>query len=563
MNNENDINRFRARFDSADLEHAFRQDALSVYKTRTIISFIVVVLAAVFFILSDYTFLGYTQEFRNIFFVRILLISGMILLILICIRTKNEKFFDYTVLTGLQFLTGIVMAINFMKPVDFTYYVTLDVVIVFAFYVFLNTRFLFQVVSALILSAGDLFITFNFKELPSSAVVNGIIISYIIVNILGIYAAYRYHITGRRMFSALISQKEYNKRINETIDIVRKQKERLEELNLENIKRRDMFQTLTENTRDIVYSLNKKGCYTYIGPQVNRYGYTQDELLNTHYTVNIHPDDVKKVLDYCNQSSEKRNDTSTVQFRLYTKDRKIIWLEKNGTFNYNQSGEITAVTGIMRDITERMKVEKKLEEAYVIINRSPAVAFTWKNTENWPVEFVSENIFDLIGYTTEELISGKVKYADLIHPDDLKRVSDEVSLYSNAPNGTQFEHEPYRILTRDGTLKWVADWTFIVRNVNSEIVQYKGIVADITKEIEMRNEREKLIVDLTDAVNKIKTLKELIPICSSCKKIRNDEGYYEQVEEYISKHTDSKFSHGICPDCMKKLYADYCEKEVE
>ncbi|MFC1555325.1 GAF domain-containing protein, partial [candidate division KSB1 bacterium] len=75
-------------------------------------------------------------------------------------------------------------------------------------------------------------------------------------------------------------------------------------------------------------------------------------------------------------------------------------------------------------------------------------------------------------------------------------------------------------------------------------------------------EKKKLIIELKEALEKIKTLKELIPICSSCKKIRNDEGFYEQVEEYISKHTESKFSHGICPDCMKELYPEYYESVI-
>jgi len=62
--------------------------------------------------------------------------------------------------------------------------------------------------------------------------------------------------------------------------------------------------------------------------------------------------------------------------------------------------------------------------------------------------------------------------------------------------------------------------------------------------------------ELTEALQKIKTLNGLIPIYASCKKIRNDAGYYEQLEKYIMDHSDAVFSHGICPDCMKKLYPE-------
>ena len=68
--------------------------------------------------------------------------------------------------------------------------------------------------------------------------------------------------------------------------------------------------------------------------------------------------------------------------------------------------------------------------------------------------------------------------------------------------------------------------------------------------------REKLIADLQKAANEIKTLSGFIPICASCKKIRDDKGYWEQIETYIMERSDAEFSHGLCPECLKKLYPD-------
>jgi hypothetical protein len=70
-------------------------------------------------------------------------------------------------------------------------------------------------------------------------------------------------------------------------------------------------------------------------------------------------------------------------------------------------------------------------------------------------------------------------------------------------------------------------------------------------------EREKLIVELQDAVAKIKTLKGLLPICAHCKKIRDDKGYWKQIESYIIEHSEAEFSHGICPECAKKHYPEF------
>jgi len=71
------------------------------------------------------------------------------------------------------------------------------------------------------------------------------------------------------------------------------------------------------------------------------------------------------------------------------------------------------------------------------------------------------------------------------------------------------------------------------------------------------SEKEQLIIDLQKALKEIKTLEGFIPICSFCKKIRNDEQYWEGLEEYFDKRTDAKFSHGICPDCAKKHYPEF------
>ncbi len=74
---------------------------------------------------------------------------------------------------------------------------------------------------------------------------------------------------------------------------------------------------------------------------------------------------------------------------------------------------------------------------------------------------------------------------------------------------------------------------------------------------EQNREKDELISKLREALNNIKKLSGLLPICSSCKKIRDDKGYWNQIEQYIAEHSDAEFSHGICPECVKKLYPQY------
>ena len=85
------------------------------------------------------------------------------------------------------------------------------------------------------------------------------------------------------------------------------------------------------------------------------------------------------------------------------------------------------------------------------------------------------------------------------------------------------------------------------------------LIRDVSERRRIENEREKLILDLQGALENVKRLRGLLPICASCKKIRDDQGYWHQVENYMQDHAEVEFSHGICPDCMARLYPDLLE----
>jgi len=86
------------------------------------------------------------------------------------------------------------------------------------------------------------------------------------------------------------------------------------------------------------------------------------------------------------------------------------------------------------------------------------------------------------------------------------------------------------------------------------------IATDISERKQFEEERNSLIADLQKALKEIKTLQKILPICSSCKKIRDDTGAWKQLEAYISEHTETEFSHGLCNDCAQKLYPGYYKK---
>lgn len=101
-------------------------------------------------------------------------------------------------------------------------------------------------------------------------------------------------------------------------------------------------------------------------------------------------------------------------------------------------------------------------------------------------------------------------------------------------------------------------------HITSERLQIIDLLFSTYEAIIQKNiELERLNKELKAANEKIKTLSGLIPICAKCKKVRNDDGYWEEVEEYVTAHTEAGFTHGICIDCLKELYPDFYEKKYK
>ncbi len=128
--------------------------------------------------------------------------------------------------------------------------------------------------------------------------------------------------------------------------------------------------------------------------------------------------------------------------------------------------------------------------------RGPVVVFRWRNTEGWPVEFVSTNVEALTGYPVEEFSTNARPYASLILPEDIDRVTGEV--VDNSGSAAEwFEHEPYRILHRDGRALWVYDYTVILRDEEGAPTHFYGYIMDITERVasEALIERQAAMID--------------------------------------------------------------------
>ena len=165
---------------------------------------------------------------------------------------------------------------------------------------------------------------------------------------------------------------------------------------------------------------------------------------------------------------------------------------------------------------------------------------------------VNRALAQLFGLNDPAEALGKTDF-DFFAPEHARQAfDDEQTIMRTGQPLTTEERETWP----DRPDTWVSTTKVPLHDAAGNAVGTFGISRDITERKRAEVERERLIGDLQDALSKVKTLSGLLPICASCKKIRDDRGYWNQIESFIGEHSEIEFSHGICPECLRTLYPD-------
>ena len=195
---------------------------------------------------------------------------------------------------------------------------------------------------------------------------------------------------------------------------------------------------------------------------------------------------------------------------------------------------------------------QKSEAMYrLLIKNLPCVVY--RGFKDFSVEFFDKKIELFTGYDVDEFNSKRMKWIDIIVQEDIENARGR---FVKALKTNKSYIREYRIITKSGNIHWIQERGQIVCNSRGEIEYVSGVFFDITDRKQAESEREKLISEIRDALAKVRMLSGMFPICASCKKIRDDKGYWNQIESYIRDHSEAEFSHSICPECVKKLYPD-------
>lgn len=316
--------------------------------------------------------------------------------------------------------------------------------------------------------------------------------------------------------------------------------------------------TLIHNIPGMVYRAYEDWSAEIISGSKKICGYTEEELNSKKEGCLsiVHPDDKEKVFEEGSVLAKSQQDVVQT-YRIIAKDGNIRWVEDRKTSLFSKEGEFKRIEGVAFDITARTQIEEALresEERLTFALKGSQLGFWDWNIKTGEVQR-NERWAEMLGYSIKEIELTVKQWTDLIHIDDRavawKSIQDHLE-------GRTPEHElEYRMLCKDGKYKWILDRAMIVkRDQQGRPLRMSGTHLDITERKQAEEEREKLIKKIQEALKEIKTLRGILPLCSFCKKIRDDKGYWEKVDVYIHKHSQADISHSICPECVKEHYPD-------
>ncbi|MRR58770.1 MAG: PAS domain S-box protein [Deltaproteobacteria bacterium] len=169
-------------------------------------------------------------------------------------------------------------------------------------------------------------------------------------------------------------------------------------------------------------------------------------------------------------------------------------------------------------------------------------------------EYISPAVCDISGRPPREWHRKPFLIREILHPGWRDRFARKFN-YFLAEGGP--EDHLFPIVHLSGELRWMHLRATALRDEKGRIFAVEGIASDITARMRRDVERKRLIRQLRKALAGARILRGLLPICSFCKKVRDDQGYWTQIESFLTEHSDLFFTHGLCPECLEVYYPEY------
>jgi len=308
--------------------------------------------------------------------------------------------------------------------------------------------------------------------------------------------------------------------------------------------------------------LVQDGIFKYANSRLARMlGYEIDELTDKMSVRSaVFPADWPVVEENMRKRISGELESLHYEFRVVTKDKEVKDTEVYSS--RTMYGGRAAIIGTYLDVTERKQMESALRDS----EARWQFALEGAGDGVWDWDAVTGRVFfsprwkAMLGYGEHEIGNTLDEWDRRVHPDDKAGVYADLERHFRRE--TAYYQNEHRLLCSDGSYKWILDRGKVIEwTEDGKPRRVIGTHTDITDRKQTEAERERLILELKEALSQVKTLKGLFPICASCKKIRNDKGYWEQIETYIRDHSEAEFSHSICPECAQRLYPQLYKKK--
>lgn len=208
---------------------------------------------------------------------------------------------------------------------------------------------------------------------------------------------------------------------------------------------------------------------------------------------------------------------------------------------------IAGIAPLFRSIRDNAEALRRSEERYRRIVDT-AQEGIWVIDDSGRTLFVNKRMTEILRAPESEIVGRSV--GDFL---DESEVSKLPGILERRQSGVREQYD-MRLRRTDGTELWAIVSGTPVYDEQGRFLGSMGLLTDISERKRLEKEREGLIAELRGALANVKTLSGLLPICASCKNIRDDQGYWNQIETYISDHSMAEFTHSLCPDCIRKLY---------
>jgi len=265
---------------------------------------------------------------------------------------------------------------------------------------------------------------------------------------------------------------------------LRSQSRRLHQLQSSLKDSAERYRAIVENTNDIVYSVDAKGYFRFISPQAARYGIDPKKAISQHISEFVHPEDREMILKDFSKALDTRQ-VNLSEFRIMGTDGAPVWVEENGSIITDEQGNITGVTGAVRDISERKRAEAYMyeQEARIHALVDTSQDWIWSINLKGVHTFSNPAVESILGYEPEEI--QRLSLMDLLYPEDVKAA--EKIFEHSIKHRTGWTNELLRWRRKDGTIRFLESSAAPLFDQDGVMIGLQGIDRDITERLRMED----------------------------------------------------------------------------